>query len=81
MIASQLFFWAQPSAALDIAAAGASTNGKIHAGIRAGIRMDTVAPGREAAGWARAPFTCGPLALGLLAVALRRQQLLPPAPA
>ena len=79
MIASLVFFWAQPSAALVVANAG---NGSLtlpmekQAGNPPANRAKAAAPQTGDAGRAQGPSTYGLLAAGLLAVALRRYHLM-----
>ena len=80
MIASLMFFWAQPSTALVVASAGMTklslAPSQVAAGPAANGSTPADAPLRHAEERAHGPATYGLLALGLLAVALRRQQLL-----
>ena len=79
MIASLMFFWAQPSTALVVA--NASMGNQVHppaqvAAVTAARRITPAeASPRQANESPQGPATYGLLALGLLAVALRRQQL------
>ena len=84
MIASLMFFWAQPSTALVVASAGmvnvahALVLAPAQAGAGTAATRSTPGnvPPRRAEERAHGPATYGLLALGLLAVALRRQQLM-----
>ena len=80
MIASLMFFWAQPSTALVVASADIGSlplpMAQRAAGTTATRSTTAEAALPHANKTADAPSTYGLLALGLLAVALRRQQLM-----
>ena len=80
MIASLMFFWAQPSTARVVASAGmgnlALPLAQVAAGTAAYRSTPADAPPPQADARAHGPATYGLLALSLLAVALRRQQLM-----
>ena len=80
MIASLMFFWAQPSTARAVAIAGvgdlALPLAQVAAGTTANRSTPAEAPPPKADARAHGPATYGLLALSLLAVALRRQQLM-----
>ena len=80
MIASLMFFWAQPSMALVVASAGMVNLAHALAPAGAGTAATRSTPGnvppRRAEERAHGPATYCLLALGLLAVALRRRQLM-----
>ena len=78
MIASLVFFWAQPSAAQVGTSAGSGNLPPAPVAARAATTHSATAdaPPPLADEWANAASTYGLLALGLLAVALRRQQLM-----
>jgi|GEM_PF-2059483 len=80
MLASPVFFWAQPSAALVVVTAGIGSLAlplEKHASNPVVGRITKAnVPHPEATEWAHGPATYGLLAVGLLAVALRRHQLM-----
>ena len=80
MIASLMFFWAQPGTALVVASSGMGNLALAPAQVAAGTAVNRStpadAPPPQADEKAHGPATYGLLALGLLAVALRRQQLI-----